>query len=734
MAKRTAKKTAKRILPHLTNALNKAKMKSFFDSLTEPGLVRLRYQLTEELYWWIENPTLERINKLVAKFPFLEEVIDMSKVKDRLSIIDRFEENLLGVHISKFMPELDEIKKECDKRFQAIKPNVDKAKLWLLPFAEDAAADSNVEAAVYFASRGMPTVDQGVLKKRWHSAICYSIMRGQPLATRLTDDIKKRASERMISLSEAAALLEFLGSMPRFFSYGREEEDFIDATFFRGIEWFNLLGFEPWLNAYASEISTSYSTAVEHSVMAWHLFFLCRSDLALKKIKKIGLESLLWGLINGPVERAQPWKQTFWEKKGYRIADYLPVASSIVFSWTRIKPADLDKSFFDNAVQVLYGTQMQSGAWPLWGHDTKGSVISTCFAIHALSIAKPNGWKQVCKSARDWLITQQQEVGCWHTAASPTVMLTVLVLDSIDLADGVIKVTFNAENENDKEVPVDMEIPDPTYDYSSEQWHNPGYPEFVSISKREAISGSRPSIALIVATEIELQQALYRLKPIKGKKIIKVSFGADTFFIGKFGKFKTVVVRSSMGGDGATGSTLTVNSVINTWKPKVVVLAGIAFGASKHDHNPGDVLIANAIIPYESQRVGEKIIFRSPIPPSSPFLINRFQNAVGWKFYRPDKTMVSVFYGPLLSGAKLVDNVVFKKSLLDEFPTAIGGEMEGTGLHGAAARNRTEWIVVKSVCDWADGYKHKSYQELAAASSMSICEYVFNDPHALDGI
>ncbi|HEX2629496.1 MAG TPA: hypothetical protein VHM26_10795, partial [Chitinophagaceae bacterium] len=139
MAKRTAKKTAKRILPHLTNALNKAKMKSFFDSLTEPGLVRLRYQLTEELYWWIENPTLERINKLVAKFPFLEEVIDMSKVKDRLSIIDRFEENLLGVHISKFMPELDEIKKECDKRFQAIKPNVDKAKLWLLPFAEDAA-------------------------------------------------------------------------------------------------------------------------------------------------------------------------------------------------------------------------------------------------------------------------------------------------------------------------------------------------------------------------------------------------------------------------------------------------------------------------------------------------------------------------------------------------------------------------------------------------------------------
>lgn len=96
--------------------------------------------------------------------------------------------------------------------------------------------------------------------------------------------------------------------------------------------------------------------------------------------------------------------------------------------------------------------------------------------------------------------------------------------------------------------------------------------------------------------------------------------------------------------------------------------------------------------------------------------------------------MVSIHPGPILSGSKLVDDPKFKKQLLDQFPTAIGGEMEGSGLYSAASRNNTDWIVVKSVCDWADGKKHKHYQELAAASALSLCEHVFNDKNALDGI
>ena len=65
---------------------------------------------------------------------------------------------------------------------------------------------------------------------------------------------------------------------------------------------------------------------------------------------------------------------------------------------------------------------------------------------------------------------------------------------------------------------------------------------------------------------------------------------------------------------------------------------------------------------------------------------------------------------------------------------AIGGEMEGAGVAAAAARTKTEWILVKAVCDWADGQKHDGYQEMAAAASASLVHAVLSEPDALHGL
>jgi nucleoside phosphorylase len=726
MAKQNKQKKKK---VSLVNALDKGKMHKYFDVLLKEDLSRLRDNLRNELFYWLANPSLERLNKLKEKYSFLSKMIDFNIVNKRLDKLDEFEGHFLGVHISEFMPELKEISEECEKRFSQIMKGVEKAKLWLLPIAEDASADSNVEAAVYFASRGLASVDPDVLKRRWHETICQRIIQGQPSASRLTEDIKTRAGQKLISLSEAAELLNFLDTMPRFFYSRREEEEFIDATFFRGVEWFNLRGFEPWVKSFGDEFSSFSLT--EPMLGSWLLFFLCRSDLLLKNVKRIGLEGLLWGLLNGQIERTKPWKQYSLGDKGLIYFDYIPIASAAVFAWERIKPSNLEKPVVDTAVQLLFGTQMLSGAWPIRSNETEGSIISTCFAIHALAVAKPQGWEQACNGAKDWLLKQQDDYGCWHIQGGPTVMLTVLALDSIDLADGKTDVTFRISHAG---MPTARQIEDPEYDYSHEPWHNPDDPELLSMSKENAIKKFKTCIALIVATEVELKQALYRLKPAKGRKIVKVSFGPDTFFLGRFGQFETVLIKSSMGTEGPRGSMLTVDSVIKTWKPKVAILAGIAFGAKKEKQKPGDILVADAIIPYENQRIGETIVFRNPIAPSSSILLNRFENALGWNFKRPDKSKVSVYAGPMLSGGKLVDSLEFKKTLLDQFPTAIGGEMEGSGIYAAGTRNNTDWIVVKAVCDWADGYKHKDYQELAAASSMSLCEHVLSDRHALDGI
>jgi nucleoside phosphorylase len=58
--------------------------------------------------------------------------------------------------------------------------------------------------------------------------------------------------------------------------------------------------------------------------------------------------------------------------------------------------------------------------------------------------------------------------------------------------------------------------------------------------------------------------------------------------------------------------------------------------------------------------------------------------------------------------------------------------MEAAGLCEAAQMEGVNWIVVKSICDWADGSAGNKYQAFAATGAVEFVFHVFSDPHALD--
>jgi nucleoside phosphorylase len=82
----------------------------------------------------------------------------------------------------------------------------------------------------------------------------------------------------------------------------------------------------------------------------------------------------------------------------------------------------------------------------------------------------------------------------------------------------------------------------------------------------------------------------------------------------------------------------------------------------------------------------------------------------------------------------LVDAEAFKASLLATYPQAIGGDMEGVGLAAAAVRQNVPWILVKAICDWADGNKHENHQALAAAAAVSLVHHVLSQTDVLHGL
>jgi nucleoside phosphorylase len=60
--------------------------------------------------------------------------------------------------------------------------------------------------------------------------------------------------------------------------------------------------------------------------------------------------------------------------------------------------------------------------------------------------------------------------------------------------------------------------------------------------------------------------------------------------------------------------------------------------------------------------------------------------------------------------------------------------MEGVGLAAAAVRHGVPWILVKAICDWADGKKHKKHQPLAAAAAVSLVHHVLSQRDVLHGL
>jgi nucleoside phosphorylase len=186
-------------------------------------------------------------------------------------------------------------------------------------------------------------------------------------------------------------------------------------------------------------------------------------------------------------------------------------------------------------------------------------------------------------------------------------------------------------------------------------------------------------------------------------------------------------------GSGTPGGALSaIGRAIDTLKPGAVVMVGIAFGVNPRQQRIGDVLVARQLSLYDLQRVGTgaegqfEIVLRGDRPSAPGSLLEQFRHgALGWPPTPQDAggQPPRVHFGLVLSGDKLIDHQDFSGQLLRFEREAIGGEMEGAGLYIAASERRVDWMLVKAICDWADGKKGRNkdqHQEHAARNAAQF--------------
>ncbi len=185
--------------------------------------------------------------------------------------------------------------------------------------------------------------------------------------------------------------------------------------------------------------------------------------------------------------------------------------------------------------------------------------------------------------------------------------------------------------------------------------------------------------------------------------------GATDVFLAQSGEQGTVM---------AAGMLVSALRLIEELEPDYVVLTGICFGLwPEEDQQIGDLVVARRMQDVNLKKVTpDRIIPRGEHVGASPLLLDRLKAAsVSWA--APDAARVH--FGTVLSSNTLVNSRTLVDELRQQFPDAIAGEMEASGVHQATVEEiKPDWIMVKGISDWgfdkSDADQQKAARNAAA--------------------
>lgn len=174
------------------------------------------------------------------------------------------------------------------------------------------------------------------------------------------------------------------------------------------------------------------------------------------------------------------------------------------------------------------------------------------------------------------------------------------------------------------------------------------------------------------------------------------------------------IVVAPLLGMGRVEAANTTNDAIRSFRPRYVLLVGVAGGAAERDVALGDVLVAEQIVDYELQKLsGAGSQVRWQVYRSDPRLLGAAKalSDAQWQqrleLARPEPRSARSHVGPMASGDKVTANEAFLLQLSAHWPALIGIEMEAGGVASACAQavQPPGFLMIRGVSDLADDAK-----------------------------
>jgi nucleoside phosphorylase len=200
---------------------------------------------------------------------------------------------------------------------------------------------------------------------------------------------------------------------------------------------------------------------------------------------------------------------------------------------------------------------------------------------------------------------------------------------------------------------------------------------------------------------------------------------------------------------GLTAAAIVTTHLILQFKPRLVVMVGIAAGTRAGDRRFGDVLVADPSVDYNSGKVSFAGGIREFLPDPYPIGLNPRLRSVLHKYRGDHPVFVDirgrwrgslppgsnrVHIGPLGAADQVIDDESRIVEIQRNWRKLIGVEMETYGVYRAcyeAPDPKPRFVSFKAVCDFA-AVKSDSWQQYAAfVAAEFTSEFLKNEWEAL---
>lgn len=243
-------------------------------------------------------------------------------------------------------------------------------------------------------------------------------------------------------------------------------------------------------------------------------------------------------------------------------------------------------------------------------------------------------------------------------------------------------------------------------------------------------------VALLSVTTTEFR-AVMHFHDWKAKTLVGDDQIYDVATFERNGQTRTLV-HAKIGEMGMTAAAATAMKVIFLFRPRYLIMVGIAAGVVKdelEDQRYGDVIVPDVIWNYSAGK------FVSPekaqiqygnmgfLPRSTAENIPEEIMPYLRQAAASPENPCHVYIGPMACGSTVVANrELLDKQIYSQYHHTAGLDMESYAVVYAANHAndpKPTPIIAKSVCDFADSRKSDEYQRYAAYSSCEFAQFLY---------